>query len=156
MPSYRSGDFSSECISVWHELGRPADAHQKAVWPAYSDLVQAPFAVTQDASRTDYQVLYSRGDGCNVRRANENAKRIVFRNAPWAGSCLGQVYLAAPSSQDNVVGATGRAGKAETLPKRNCGGQVVAWDYGSTPAFGAIMISKIAGQLTIPCKRPYR
>ena len=40
-----------------------------------------------------------------------------------------QVHLAAPSCQNNVICVTARASKAETLPKRNRGGQVVARNY---------------------------
>jgi hypothetical protein len=35
------------------------------------------------------------------------------------------VHLAAPSTQNNVIGVTSRASKAKTFPERDRGGQVV-------------------------------
>src|SRR5450432_4217157 len=104
-------------------MGRPADADKQTVRRVYPDLVEAPFAVAQDTAGTDNQVIHSRCDGGNVGRADKDAKRIAFlRYAPEAGSRLGQVYLTAPSGQDNVIGDTARAGKAKTFPKRDGGG----------------------------------
>src|SRR5262249_1503029 len=45
---------------------RPTDADKHTVWSAYPNLVEAPFAVTQDAAGSDNQVIHSCGNGVNL------------------------------------------------------------------------------------------
>ena len=93
--------------------------------------------MTQNAAGTNDQVLYFRGNGVNIGRANENAKWIVLlRHAPGASSGLGEVHLAAPTRHDDVVGVTARASKPESFPKGDRSGQVVARNDGESTDSG--------------------
>src|SRR5215475_5185206 len=97
-----------------HQPRRPADADKKTVRSAYTHLVKTPFAVAQNPTRTDNQVVHPRGDCVDMGRANENAKWVVgFRHPPWAVSRLRQMHLAIPTSHDDVVGITACAREAQ-------------------------------------------
>src|SRR5436189_4625068 len=90
-----------------HQPRRPADADKKTVRSAYAHLVEPPFAMTQDPTRPDNQVVHPRGDGVNIGRANENAKRVVgFRHPPRAIPRLRQMHLAIPTSHNDVISVT--------------------------------------------------
>ncbi len=128
-------------------MGRPADADKQTVRPVDPDLVEAPFAVTQDTAGTDNQVLHPRCNGGNVGRAKEDAKRIVLlRYAPEAGSRLGQVYLAAKSGQDNVIGGT----PVRAKPRRSQNGiaavRLLLGTMAKAPTLGVVDISSILHQ----------
>jgi hypothetical protein len=54
--------------------------------------------------RTDDQVVHPRGDGVDVGRADEHAKRVVlFGHAPRAGARLSEVHFAAPPGHNDVI-----------------------------------------------------
>src|SRR5215470_10251368 len=94
-------------VSSLHQPRRPADADKKTVRSAYAHLVKTPFAVPQDPTRTDNQIVHPRSDSVNIGRANENTKRIVrFRNPPRAIARLRQMHLAIPTSHDDIIGIT--------------------------------------------------
>jgi hypothetical protein len=98
----------------------PTNAHEHPVGPAYPDLIETPFAMTQRSAGADDQVVHPRGDGIDVGRADENAKGIVILwHPPRACSCLGEVYLTAPPSHDDVIAVSARAREAKTFPERD-------------------------------------
>src|SRR6185369_11717780 len=97
-----------------------------------------------------------RGNGVDMRRANENAERVVgFRHPPRAVSRLRQMHLAIPTGHDDVIGVATRAREAQTLPKRDRCLQVVAGnDSESTDSFSDRhrVCSRDRMLATVPCR----
>ena len=71
----RRPNSSARCFrpTVFHEAGGPPDADKQTVRPAYTNLVEAPLAVPQDASGANNQVAHAGGDRVHVRRADKDA-----------------------------------------------------------------------------------
>ena len=108
----------------------PAYANQQPVGAGNPNLIDSPFAVTQNAAGADDQVVHPRGDGIDARCADEDTEGVGLRHAPGAGPRLCQVHLAAPAGHDQIVGVAARARKAQPLPELDGCGQVVAWHNG--------------------------
>ena len=84
-------------VGILHETGRPADSDEQTVRPAYFHFVNTPLPVSQDAARTNDQVINPGSDCTHFMRTDEYPERVVlFRHAPETATRLGQVNLATP------------------------------------------------------------
>jgi hypothetical protein len=62
------------------------------------------YVIAAAARRRLRQIIDAGGNGLDMRRANENAKRVVvYRNAPRPLAGLGYMHFAVPASQDDEV-----------------------------------------------------
>lgn len=85
-------------------MGGPADANQHPVRPGNADFVQTPRAVTENAARSNDQVINARRDLIDIGRANEDAERVVLGgDLPGSGPSLGQMDLAMPPRHDRIL-----------------------------------------------------
>jgi hypothetical protein len=74
--------------------------------------------MAQNASGSDNQIINARRNRLDVRRADEDAKGVMFdRDAPRPLACLGHMHFAVPTGQDDIVLVATNSFKPQAFPE---------------------------------------